>query len=284
MSELTVETTLSNVETTKKQKSSTKGKTTKKSSKKDIQETVEIIQNEEPEKEEQILNNKVEEEINIQVFDDTNQLSEQNSDVVEDVNKDVAIDDSVVKEEYLKHLDLILEGLTFINDKNLKEINLTKDFFTQVTTKCKKIIKLNTQMTTNIVDIMLKENLVSLKNKDSKQNKPKKVVNKENLAINKLMTTYPEVLAFLKLEDGTQVSRALLIQRINSFVKKEKTDKNPDITVAEDNRRFNLIGDLKILFDFIKLKMIERGELKDEFPTHISYREIMKYLRYCFPV
>ena len=134
--------------------------------------------------------------------------------------------------------------------------------------------------------MMLKENLVSLKYKDSKQNKPKKVVNKENLAINKLMTTYPEVLTFLKLEDGVQVSRALLIQSINSFVKKEKTENNPDIYVKGDNRCFNLIGELKVLFDFIKLRMIERGDLQNEseFPTNISYRQIMKYLKYCFPV
>jgi hypothetical protein len=140
-------------------------------------------------------------------------------------------------------------------------------------------------MTINVMDLMTKENLVSLKNKDLKQNKPKKVINKENLAINKHMITYPEVLKFLKLEEDSTVSRAQLIQNINSFVKTEKTNNNPDIYVTGDNRCFNLIGDLKVLFNFIKYKMLERGDLQNEseFPTSISYREIMKYLKYCFP-
>ena len=193
-------------------------------------------------------------------------------------------DDSSEKDEYSKKLDTIVECLTFINDKNLKDFNLTKDFFSNVSNKCKKIIKLNTQMTTNVMDLMLKENLVSLKHKDLKQSKPKKVINKENLAINKPMITYPEVLKFLKFEDNSMVSRAQLIQNINAFVKKEKTANNPDIYVKGDNRCFNLIGELKELFDFIKLKMLERGDLQNEseFPPNISYRQIMKYLKYCF--
>jgi len=201
-----------------------------------------------------------------------------------DKNNSLQKDDSSEKEEYLKKLDIIVEAFSFINEKNIKDFNLTKDFFSNVSSKHKKINKSNTQLTTNLMDIMLKENLVSLKNKDLKQSKPKKVINKENLAINKLIITYPEVLKFLKFEDNAMVSRAQLIQNINAFVKKEKTDNNPDIYVKGDNRCFNLIGELKVLFDFIKLKMLERGDLENEseFPSNISYRQIMKYLKYCF--
>ena len=69
------------------------------------------------------------------------------------------------------------------------------------------------------------------------------------------------------------------------FCKKEKIANNPDIFVQGDNRRFRLIGNLRILFDFIKHKMILRGDLEnpEEFPEHISYTDIFKYLKYCFP-
>ena len=189
-------------------------------------------------------------------------------------------------EEYILTLDKIIESYTYLNNVSLKDLPMTKDTHIQIINKYKKIIKLNTVLVTDTTDYMSKENVISLKHKDAKQNKPKKVINKENMAINKLLPTYPEVLKFLKLEDGTNVSRALLIQKINNFVREEKLANNPDIYVEGNNQYFNLIGDLKIFFDFIKTKMIERQDLQDEssFPTKISYREIMKYLKYCFVI
>ena len=77
-----------------------------------------------------------------------------------------------------------------------------------------------------------------------------------------------------------------MIQHINAFVKKEKTNNNPDIFVEGDNRKFYLIGDLKVLFDFIKNQMILREDLNESnsFENILSYNQIMKYLKYCFPV
>ena len=280
-----MELSLNNTEINKKTKTQKSKKP--KSKIEEIEKSIDVIHNEEQNIEEIVLEKKeniileevINEDLDIQKDESIENIE---SDEKENINK---IDDSNEKEEYLKKLDTIVECLTFVNDKNLKDLNLTKDFFSNVSTRYKKIIKLNNQMTTNLIDIMLKENLVSLKNKDSKQNKPKKVINKENLAINKLMTTYPEVLKFLKLDENAMVSRAQLIQNINAFVKKEKTENNPDIYVKGDNRCFNLIGELKVLFNFIKLKMLERGDLENEseFPNNISYRQIMKYLKYCFP-
>ena len=272
---------MSNTETNKK----TKTPKTKKSNSKneEVQKNLEDFHEDETKVDkEEISNNIILEKETVLQNDVEEILDDKSSDVQKDELSEK--DDSSDKEEYIKRLDTVIECLSFINDKNLKDINLTKDFFSNVVVKCKKIIKLNTQMTTNTMDLMTKENLVSLKHKDLKQSKPKKVINKENLAINKQMPTYPEVLKFLKLEDNSTISRAQLIQSINAFVKKEKTDNNPDIYVKGDNRCFNLIGELKVLFDFIKLKMLERGDLENEseFPTNISYRQIMKYLKYCF--
>jgi hypothetical protein len=101
-----------------------------------------------------------------------------------------------------------------------------------------------------------------------------------------LKSTYTEVLTFMKLENTEvkKITKFDIIEQINAFVKKEKRANNPDIFVAGDNRRFRLIGDLKILFDFIKHQMILRGNLEnpEEFPEHIACTDILKYLKYCF--
>jgi hypothetical protein len=117
--------------------------------------------------------------------------------------------------------------------------------------------------------------------------KTKLKVKKENSSKDdEPMSVYPEVLKFLKLDEETLVSRADIRRNICSFVKNEKEASNPDIVLKGDNKSFNLIGDLKIFFDFIKSIMLERGDLVDEnnFPTKIYYIQIMKYLKYCFPL
>ena len=102
-----------------------------------------------------------------------------------------------------------------------------------------------------------------------------------------LKSTYIEVLTFMELQNTEvrKISKCDVLEQINSFVKKEKRSNNPDIFVAGDSRHFRLIGDLKILFDFIKQQMITRGDLEnpEEFPEHIAYTDILKYLKYCFP-
>lgn len=192
--------------------------------------------------------------------------------------------DSEEKENLNNQLDLIIETFLLATDTNLKEFTFTKEFVTQLTKKVKDINKLSSKLFTNILDIYTKENLVSIKNKNSKQKKPKKVVNKENMAINKGQETFPEVLHFMEFEEDSLVSRAQLIQKINSFVRTEKEKKNPDIFVEGDNKLFKLIGPLEDLFKFIRIKMIEREDFveSDEFPIQISYKDIMKYLKYCF--
>jgi hypothetical protein len=79
----------------------------------------------------------------------------------------------------------------------------------------------------------------------------------------------------MKLENTQvkKVSKVHIILAINNYIKKEKANNNPDIFVEGDDRRFRLIGDLKILFDFIKKQMILRGHLENqqEFHEHILY-------------
>lgn len=169
---------------------------------------------------------------------------------------------------------------------DLKKCHLSKDFVTQISKLTNKITKQNMQIQVDLTDFYLKQISPVLKHNDSKVNKVKKEVNKENCAINKEKPTYQEVLTFMKCNEETKcVSRGQIIQHINAFVKKEKTSNNPDIFVEGDNTKFVLIGELKIFFEFIKKQMLERGDIQtpEEFPKTLSYKEIMKYLKYCFP-
>jgi hypothetical protein len=211
------------------------------------------------------------------------EVNEQNDD---DENQETSDPEAVYSmDELLQNYDLFLKPLEFISKQNLKNYDVSKESITQITKVMNKATKLfaNIQISNN--DFLTKETASSLKTKDAKAKKPKKIVNKENFAINKENETYPEVLSFMKLNENTNVSKAQILQEINAFVKKQKTDNNPDIFFEGDNRRFKLIGDLKILFEFIKKQMIKRGDLgnSDEFPKDLAYTQIMKYLKYCFP-
>jgi len=211
------------------------------------------------------------------------EVNEQNDD---DENQETSDPEAVYSmDELLQNYDLFLKPLEFISKQNLKNYDVSKESITQITKVMNKATKLfaNIQISNN--DFLTKETASSLKTKDAKAKKPKKIVNKENFAINKENETYPEVLSFMKLDENTNVSKAQILQKINSVVKKEKTENNPDIFFEGDNRRFKLIGDLKILFEFIKKQMIKRGDLgnSDEFPKDLAYTQIMKYLKYCFP-
>lgn len=211
------------------------------------------------------------------------EVNEQND---EDENQETSDPEAVYSmDELLQNYDLFLKPLEFISKQNLKNYDVSKDSIIQITKVMNKATKLfaNIQISNN--DFLTKETASSLKTKDAKANKPKKIVNKENFAINKENESYPEVLAFMKLNENTNVSKAHILQEINAFVKKEKTANNPEIFFEGDNRRFKLIGDLKVLFEFIKKQMIKRGDLgnSDEFPKDLAYTQIMKYLKYCFP-
>ena len=116
----------------------------------------------------------------------------------------------------------------------------------------------------------------------------------DKMPIHKLEDTFKEVLQIMnipeKMEDengnsvDTKLSRAQLQQYICNFVSTEKALKNPDILVENNGKQFNLIGNLKNLFDFIKLEMIKRGDFNENeniFPTFIAYTDIMGYLKYC---
>jgi hypothetical protein len=189
-------------------------------------------------------------------------------------------------EEFIHYLDVIIDSFNFINENSLKNCEINKEFINVISKKMIKIDKLSTIFRTTSQDVLNKELLASIKSNGQKKKNPKKVVDKEKCAINLVYPTYKEVLKFLNLPDGTEISRGNLIQGINAFVKKEKTENNPDIFVEGDNRSFRPIGELKVLFEFARKQMILRGDSDEEtpLPEKIGYTGIMKYLKYFLQV
>jgi hypothetical protein len=176
----------------------------------------------------------------------------------------------------IKQLDTIVDIFENFNSKNLKDSSLTKEFVVKLSNNIKKINKHVSQLNNNSYDMLVKEASVSLKSKDSK--KPKKQMDKDKCAVNIKKDTYPAVLKFMKFDEESQVSRSDILQKISSYVKQEK------LSVENNTKFFHLQKDLKDLFDFIRVQKIERGDIteSDEFPTQISYQQIMGYLKYCF--
>ena len=177
----------------------------------------------------------------------------------------------------IKQLDNIVDFLENFNSKSLKDFSLNKESLKKLTDNIKKINKHTEQLNKYALDIIVKEASVSLKSKDSK--KPKKPTDKEKCAVNIKKDSYPAVIKFLKFDEESKASRSDILQKISSYVKEEK------LSVENNTKFFYLQKDLKDLFDFIKIQKIERGDMaeSDDFPTQISYQQIMGYLKYCFP-
>ena len=187
--------------------------------------------------------------------------------------------------KFQKKLTKINSLLTNINKISLKDSSLTKEFVSNSVKTLIEIEKLNGNLLKTMLMTMSKELLPVLKKKDKKLQK--KLLGKggavKKLAIDNPLETYPQVLTFLELEEGTLVSRNQVQQAIHKNVRAEKEKNNPEIFVEGDKRKFNLIGKNKELFKFIRQRMTELGHSKEELPgKSISIADVMKYTPYCF--
>jgi len=218
------------------------------------------------------------------IISENNELKSDDTDidVPEESSSDVEYSNSDI---ILEQLNIIENSYKVLGDVNLKNYDVTKDFFAVFTALQKKINKQHFNFNQSTTDYIVKEQSVVIKKESKSTKKSKKNTDKSKCAINIPHDTYPEILQFMKLSPETQISKGNIMQAINAYVKKEKTSKNLDIFVEGDNRSFKIIGELTPLFDFIKSVMIERGILsaQDDFPTQLTYTGIMKYLSYCFP-
>jgi hypothetical protein len=91
------------------------------------------------------------------------------------------------------------------------------------------------------------------------------------------------VLDFMELPMDTLVSEEDILVLITNFVKTEINLNNNPLMFREDNREFNLIGKLAILFQKIfEIKKIRENLPNDYiFPTFLRYSDIINYVKYC---
>ena len=209
------------------------------------------------------------------------------------VTEDAAVsseDDSAEKlEEFSQQIDKIeklIEDIAAFN-KNSKEFKFeSKEIITKMCGISKNLTKEASSLSNNLTATLLKEAVASLKSKGSKKNKKDKAPkDKKNFAVNQEFAPLPYVLKFMELPADSLVSKGMIIQKVNSFVKTEKNAKNPEIFVEGNNRKFKVIGDLKKFFSDVHKVMKDRKATAEgeAFPTELAYTDIMKYLKYCFP-
>ena len=181
------------------------------------------------------------------------------------------------KEEFIENLDKIIENLKWVKSKSLKDYDLTKEFINESTKKINKVIELTSSISINRNNESSKIMNTSSKKKLSKKDK-KNSTPKPNHAVNKKCNTFKELLEFMSLPEDTLISRSDIQRAICSYVSNNK------LNIENEKKKFKLEGKLKTLFNFIRLKMIEKDVLKeeDDFPTEIYFTNIMGYLKYCF--
>lgn len=262
-----IETESNQTSQTKATKKTTKSKTSKKSeTSEDLAPIIEKVQ----EQVIQLSSNETENEDAVSIAESQSASLSENHDT----------------HEYLQKLEQLELLMKFFVDNSIKNYEHSKEFTTQLSCLWKKITKSFFTVIQSNTEHLFKETISSIK-KDTKNSKkiPKKI-DKEKCAINIVSDSYSEVLSFMGLEPNTQISKAQLMQDINAYVKTEKQNGNSEIVVSGDNRSFKLGGKLIPLFVFIKKQMIDRGDIQEDsdFPTQLQYTQLMKYLKYCFPV
>jgi len=191
----------------------------------------------------------------------------------------------VVVQEY--DISSVLE---FMNSTSDKFVELSKFFKDNVVSKdernkleaaYKKFNKSYYQFQSAWPEYLSRQVSILEKNVGHKSGGQKKVTDKDKSAIHKKLPVHPFLLDFMKLPQGTLVSRSDALTAITGFVKDAKVA-NPDIIVADDKKTFKIIGELQTLFKGIEKVMASRNVLEGQMPTQIKYTQIMQYMTHCF--
>ena len=164
--------------------------------------------------------------------------------------------------------------------KLFKDSSMSKDDRLKFETAFKKYSKSFNTLQQYYVEYLSRQLSVASKGHSSKNSGVKKNLDKDKSAIHKKLNVHPFLLAFMKLDKNTLVSRSEALTAITTYVSEEKA-KNPDIIVENDKRSFKLVGALKPLFDGIHAVMKSKN-LVEVAPTQIKYTQIMQYMTHCF--
>lgn len=166
--------------------------------------------------------------------------------------------------------------------KFFKDNSFTKDDRLKVEATFKKFSKATSSFQQLYYDYLSKQVNILEKNSGNKSGGKKKTIDAGKSAIHKKHQVHPFLLKFMKLDQGSLVSRSDALSAITGYVKQEKLT-NPNIIVENDKMKFKLIGELKLLFDGIEGVMNTKNLLNGEkMPTEIKYTQIMQYMTHCF--
>jgi hypothetical protein len=191
----------------------------------------------------------------------------------------------VVVQEY--DINSVLEFMDLTSNKFIelskffKDNVVSKEERNKLETSYKKFNKSYSQFQGAWPEYLSRQVSILEKNVGNKSGGQKKVTDKEKSAIHKKLQVHPFLLDFMKLPQGTLVSRSDALTAITGFVKDAKVG-NPDIIVADDKKTFKIIGELQTLFKGIEKVMISRNALEGQMPTQIKYTQIMQYMTHCF--
>ena len=255
----------------------------KKSTAKKGSKNAKVSQSEEPEQVQQQVETQVQVSAPVQVQEPV-QVSAP-VETIEPVVEQQSTESEVVVQEY--DISSVLE---FMNSTSDKFIELSKFFKDNVVSKeernkleasYKKFNKSYSQFQSAWPEYLSRQVSILEKNVGHKSGGQKKVTDKEKSAIHKKLPVHPFLLDFMKLPQGTLVSRSDAFTAITGFVKDAKVG-NPDIIVADDKKTFKIIGELQTLFKGIEKVMISRNALEGQMPTQIKYTQIMQYMTHCF--
>ena len=201
-----------------------------------------------------------------------------------------------VVEQQLTETEVVVQDyditsvLEFMNSTSDRFVELSKFFKDNVVSKeernkleasYKKFNKAYSQFQSAWPEYLSRQVSILEKNVGHKSGGQKKVTDKEKSAIHKKLQVHPFLLDFMKLPQGTLVSRSDALTAITGFVKDAKVA-NPDIIVADDKKTFKIIGELQTLFKGIEKVMVSRNALEGQMPTQIKYTQIMQYMTHCF--
>ena len=206
-------------------------------------------------------------------------------DEVKPVEEAVVLQDNTLNIEINQVIDYINNMSDKLNNeysKFFKENSFNKDDRLKVEATFKKFSKATNSFQQLYYDYLSKQVNVLEKNSGNKSGGKKKTIDAGKSAIHKKHQVHPFLLKFMKLDQGSLVSRSDALSAITGYVKQEKLT-NPNIIVENDKMKFKLIGDLKLLFDGIEGVMNTKNLLNGEkMPTEIKYTQIMQYMTHCF--
>lgn len=249
----------------------------KKSTAKKGGKNVKVSQSEEPEQVQQQVEVEVPVPVEVQVL-----APVETSEIVAEQQ---LAETEVVVQEY--DIVSVLESMNSMCDKLgelskfFKDNVVSKEERNKLEASYKKFNKSYSQFQNAWPEYLSRQVSILEKNVGHKSGGQKKVTDKEKSAIHKKLMVHPFLLDFMKLPQGTLVSRSDALTAITGFVKDAKVG-NPDIIVADDKKTFKIIGELQTLFKGIEKVMISRNALEGEVPTQIKYTQIMQYMTHCF--